>query len=297
MSKMCILLFCILFLGYNSASGQQLTLYVLPPPKPFNWKSPHHLFISLLGNFTQKKESPYSNRALGHIAVELVSNGDTILTGMVGNRKTNFLKSVLLEKKGLGVLFDVFPGHLETKETLHNEIQFRLETGRCSFIRYKIPTSSYQHLRVYLDSFLSHGYDKLYNGLNRPLEGKGSGCSAFAFSFLELINAIDSGMIQKCATQVTIPDHLIGGHWTHNRVSIWSVLFSFRWSPESKKHTHFMLIEPGFVHDWIHKNYSESYSNENKFKPVKIKNSKGLEVDCIQECIPKEFNYFRDYRH
>ena len=140
------LISCIILLGYSSAEAQQITLYVLPPPKPFNWKSPHHLFRSLLVNFSQKKESPYSNRALGHIAIELVSNGDTILTGMVGNRKSNFAKSILLEKKGLGVLFDLFPGHLENKEPLRNEIHYRLQTGRAAFIRYKISTTAYQHL-------------------------------------------------------------------------------------------------------------------------------------------------------
>ena len=258
------LISCIILLGYSSALAQQITLFVLPPPKPFNWKSPHHLFKSLLVNYSQKKESPFSNRALGHIAIELVSNGDTILTGMVGNRKSNFAKSILLEKKGLGVLFDIFPGHLENKEPLRSEIDYRLETGRAAFIRYKISTTAYQHLKVYLDSFKYYGFDKLYNGLNKPLEGKGSGCSAFAFSFLELINAIDSTHTKEWTADVAIPDRLIGGHWTQHRVSMWQVLFTFHWAKEKNKHTHLLLYEPGHIYDWILENYHNNEKNSKR---------------------------------
>ncbi len=268
--------------------SQTLTLYAIPTPHPLNWHTPHQLIITLARNFISKKHKGYALRPLGHVVVELQNNRDTILTGMVSNERRDLFSSVFIEKYGMGVLFKLIQGRLERTENLMPEIKSRIQTGEIAFITYQLNDSSYMHLKQYIDSFQMLGYDKLYNGMNDPRHGTGSGCSAFGMSFLELINALEPTYKNEWTSEIAIQNKLIGGEMSHSTVSILKVFFTFRWAKEKTPHTHLKLYDPSLIYRWILKTYEEEKQlNKGKFNLVSKQKSKGLEIDCIHTCKPQ----------
>ena len=281
-----ILVFFIL--GSLSLRSQTLTLYALPSPHRINWKTPHHLVLSIANNFLTKKKHSYSLRAMGHIVVELKKNDSVILTGMVPNKNKDLFKSIFAEEYGLGVLFKLIEGHLEKKEILIPEIESRTKTGKVAFITFNINDSSYFYLKNYIDSFRRLGYDKLYNGKNDPRHGEGSGCSAFGMSFLELINALEPEFSREWVTDKAIPNKLIGGELTHSKVSILKVFFSFGWAKDKQPHTHLKLYNPGLIYSWIEKKYNDELINKlGKYRISTINLAKGIILDYQQICKPQ----------
>jgi len=268
--------------------GQTLTLYAIPPPHAISWKTPHQLVLSIGRNFLIKNRAASPARPMGHIIVELVKGGDTVLTGIVANQPKDFFSAILREKYGLGVLFKLFEGHLEKKEILIPEIEDRKKSGKIAFITFNISDSSYNHLKNYIDSFRVLGYDKLYNGLNDPRHGDGSGCSAFGVSFLELINVLDPEFTREWSRDIAIPDKLIGGEMTGRLAPLGKVFFYFRWAKDKKRHTHLKLYDPELVYSWIQKKYNEVPLNP----PGQYMRSgqlpvKGIIVECRQLSHPQ----------
>jgi hypothetical protein len=288
MFRIRLLFLSLLFLYNQSLTGQTLTLYAIPPPQSINWKSPHQLALSMVRNFLVKKEAPFPTRPMGHIIVELEKDGDTVLTAIVANTPKDFFSAILREKYGLGVLFKLFEGHLEKKEALLPEIEHRENSGKIAFITFTITDSSYGYLKNYVDSFRLLGYDKLYNGLNDPRHGEGSGCSAFGVSFLELIHVLDPEFTREWSRDIAIPDKLIGGEMTGNRVSLVNVFFSCRWAKDIKKHTHLRLYDPELVYAWIQKKYQEvNYDPTGPYIRTSRLQAKGILVECRQISRPQ----------
>lgn len=235
-----------------------------------------------------KKFYGFSARPLGHVAVELVKDGDTLLTGMVADRNKEFFRSLFREKSGLGILFKIIDGHLEEKSALGAEIYKRTISGRIAFLRFHINDSSYYYMREYIDSFRVLGYDQLYNGLNEPRHGAGAGCSAFGMSFLELINALDPDYTRSWLRDVPVPDRLIGAPLSELRVGVEKVFFSFGWAKDKTPHTHIRLYDPDLMYRWIEKKYREALQDKNGiYKPVIFNSAIGLERDYKQLCKPQ----------
>lgn len=275
-------------LSSPSLPAQSLTLYAIPAPHKINWKSPHHLVVSMAWNFLSKKNHSFSPRPLGHIVVELKKDGDTVLTGMSSTKKRSLFKPVFKEKYGLGVLFKIIDGRLEKKEPLFTEIEARSREEKIAFITFNISDTAYNCLKNYIDSFQLLGYDKLYNGLNDPRHGTGSGCSAFGISFLELINILDPEFPREWTRNVAIPYKLIGGDITGNKVRLRKVLFSFSWAKNKMPYTPLKLYDPFLIYSWIEKKYdAETKSSSGKYMLSKINGAKGLVVECRQTSHPQ----------
>lgn len=287
-----LLSFIFFIFFFYSTTAQHLTLYVIPPPEPLDWSSPNHLLKSLMkNNFNpvKNKFKPFPRRAMGHVFVELVINQDTIVTGMAGDNWHNFYKAFLNKKEGLGVLFETYPGHLETTSSLQGELEMRAEKGKLGFIRYYLAEETLVYLKDYIDSFKYYGFDKKYNGLNKPLEGMGAGCSAFAMSFLELINAMDPIRSQEWIVEVQVPNKIIGAPLFERKVHPIKVLFSYKWATERHDHTHLFLFEPQLIYNWILNEHNSGMSSGNL---INYKNSKGIIIDCIDYCLPNQSHYF-----
>lgn len=283
-----LLLLYLLFCAVTPLPAQTLTLYALPSPHPINWKTPHHLVLSISRNFLSKKFHGYSSRPLGHVAVELAKDGDTLLTGMVADNKKDFFRSLFREKDGLGILFKFIDGHLEEKQFLGPEIEKRASAGRLAFIRFHINDSSYHYLQQYIDSFRHRGYDQLYNGWNDPLHGDGAGCTSFGVSFLELVHALDPEFTRQWIRDLPIPNRLLGNAITGIPVSVGQVFFSLGWAKDKTAHTHLRVYDPELMYRWIEHQYQQlnTKSSEN-FRAVKFGNARGVETDYREICRPR----------
>ncbi len=265
--------------------GQTLTLYTIPPPHPYKWRSPNSLLISTIRNY-YAKTTYRPRRILGHMVIELKKDSSLYLTGMVSDEMASLKNSILTEKIGLGVLFKVVKGHLEESSDVQSELKMRTQSAQAAFIRFNISDSAYQYLLSYIDSFKVKGYDKLYNGLNVPRAGKGCGCTAFGISFLELINALDPEYRNRWAVEIKVPQKLIGDTRQHKKVSLWSLFFAFNWAKGKQKYNNLLLYEPYLIYKWINRVWENELDNQKpKYQLITSGKARGLLVDCTT-CSP-----------
>ncbi len=278
---------CLIFtISSQYVWAQSITLYCFPPPHKINWKNPHTLLISTARDYISKKHKE-PLRPLGHIMVELKKDSSYLLTGMAPIHRADLKKPVLKEKQGLGILFRVIEGHLEETEKIRSELAYRTQKGKVAFITYNISDSAYEYLKLYIQSFKARGYDRMYNGKNEPRMGEGSGCSAFAVSFLELINALLPEYNQDWKIKVDVPDKLIGGESTGIKISLLRLFFSFRWAKKNESSRPLVLYDPYLIYNWINTIWNKEQNNSDGiYKLKKIDNAKGLEIQCYN-CMPQ----------
>lgn len=270
----------------RSVIAQSITLYCIPPPHKINWQNPHTLLMSTVKDYISKKHNE-PLRPLGHIMIELKKDSSYTLTGMSPKHKDDLKKPVLKDREGLAILFHVIEGQLEETEKIKSELAYRMQTGKAAFITFNINDSAYEYLKLYLESFKARGYDKMYNGTNEPRLGKGSGCSAFAVSFLELINALLPEYNQNWTIKVHVPDKLIGGESTGIKISLLRLFFSFRWAKNKEPYTPLVLYDPYLIYQWINTIWNkEQNDSAGIYKLKKIENAKGLEIQCYK-CMPQ----------
>ena len=283
--KKLYLLLCFLFFVPFISNGQTLTLYSFPPPHPYNWHSPHSLLVSTIRNYYAKaKYQP--RRMLGHMVIELKKDTVVFLTGMVSDEIADLKNSILNEKIGLGVLFKLVKGHLEETSQVQSELRTRTKLAEAAFISFKISDSTYRYLLSFIDSFKLRGYDSLYNGFNMPRAGKGSGCTAFGISFLELINALLPEYSDKWAVHINVPEKLIGDKLNQRKVSIRRILFSFRWAGKAQAYRKLILYEPYLIYSWVNNIWkTEQNKPGRKYEFIQAGGARGVLVDC-RDCLP-----------
>lgn len=194
------------------AFDHELTVFAIPAPKlvSLNWKSPGGLARRTLIN-----EGFGFSRAIGHAFVRVdcgAITGKPAAVRQVGqsNVGDEFRTMVLKEKAGLGVLFRTVSGVLETQEELDTTLKERYGSGRIASIRYGISGEACHALLDYVNEYDKRNVEDEY-GFVRPLYQEGSGCSAFAMSFVRLTNLIEPYMAQEWKFDVRIPMTLIGG--------------------------------------------------------------------------------------
>ena len=210
-----------------------------------------------------------------------------MLTAMSPIHPAALKKNVLKDKVGLSILFKVIDGHLEETEKIRSELEYRTQTGKVAFITFNITDAAYEYLKLYIQSFRARGYDKMYNGKNLPRMGEGSGCSAFAMSFLELINALSPEYNKNWKIKVKVPDKLIGSEPAGAKISLRRLLFSFRWAKNNESFTPLELYDPSLIYNWINAKWEQEQYNSNRtYTLKKINNAKGLEIQC-DNCIPQ----------
>lgn len=276
---------CIILTLQQQPYAQSITLYCFPPPHKINWNSPHTLLTSTFRNYLSKKTHG-ALRPLGHMVVELKKGSSYMLTGMTAKYNSELRKNIFKHKDGLGILFNVIEGQLEETSAIKTELDSRAKSGKVAFITYKISDSAYEYLKLYLQAFKERGYDKMYNGLNEPRQGLGSGCSAFAVSFLELINALVPEYNKDWTVSVNVPDKLIGGVPGSEKISLLKVFFSFGWAKKSEPSTPLVLYDPYLMYHWIQLKWKEQNAGTGMYSLKKMDNAKGLEVQC-KDCQPQ----------
>ena len=148
----------------------------------------------------------------------------------------------------------------------------------------------------YLQEYKQKGYHLSYNGLNKPREGLGAGCSAFALSFLE-VGGLDSLLpVQEWQVKVRVPGRLLGGGKLFGRsVQFFKLLLAGHWaSKEGGAGRDLMLYEPTKLYNWIMNKHNTLQTDS----PVKTKkgSAPGLVIDCSKLPPPDE-PIWNDNRH
>lgn len=267
----------ILLLLSVTATAQELTLYVLPAPKPINWHSPRSLVFSYINNaIIANKYGRGQKHAIGHVMVELKYKDHYALVGTTATSNRYMMHKVMHRGWGLGILFATINGKLEEADINQSQLQERTASGEMVYIRYKVNNLTFERLWAYLQEYKARGYDKYYNGENNPRAGKGAGCSAFGHSFLEvgglqhLLN--DSGW----KVNVRVQEGLIGRPIADRRVSIFKLMIKTRWAKERNKYRRLQYYEPTLIYQDV----LNILKNNAAGTKDSIGNAKGIIIDA-----------------
>ena len=279
----------ILFAGtFEPVVAQELTLYSMPSPREIDWSSPMSLARgSLLNRLTFHHVK--HKHAIGHVFIELRDKNGAVFTGSVPAKENSSQRWVLKEGYGLGILFAPIEGALDSSEGLQAELVDRYQSGRIGFIRFLLNQQTYDRLQTYFKDYQARGFNKIYNGLNRPREGLGAGCSAFGISFLEVAGLMHPVWKKLWPIEVRIPTKLIGGPITRQKVPLTKVLSVFRWARPDEPHQVLTLYEPYKIWDWIVKTWNQEKAQPTHKVGLMLRGkAKGLVYDCRHLPCPTE---------
>lgn len=256
-------LFLSLFISQFVLSDE-LKFYILPTPHGMNWDSPRKLLTSSI-----KNKLSGQRQFLGHVTIEVSCTNPKwqMRTGMRSN-KFDVFNQLLWRGIGLGVIFHSFEGELESAEKSTEVIKLSNQMG--SFISYNITHEQCAHVKKYFEIFKEKKLYHSYGLVHRPLMGEGSGCSAFAMSFLKVLGVSDSNLDHEWGRVLKVPLRLMGPPVTNHYIPLWRIYFSGDWMPASDGKEVF-FYDPDKMHYWVKKVRAE--------EPEKASAQNGLKLD------------------
>lgn len=255
------------------AAESELTLYFIPSPLRMDWSSPANLAWSAL-----KNRLSLQSRFMGHVFVELQCGGQRQLTGMVG-KKFDYLNQLLVEGRGLGVLYHSFEGTLEDQTKVETEIKELLEEpGRMNFVSYKLNEAQCLRAQKYLSEYREKDVGRYYGLANRPLYGEGAGCSAFGASFMDVVGIMDVEIKDNWSQTVNIPLAFAGPPVQDQTVNLLKLMFNAQsWAKDNEPHKQLTFWSPDKMYDWVAHKVANPQTT--KFSILERGKSKGIVVD------------------
>lgn len=273
-----IILLTLLFASQTWAN--ELTLHFIPSPEGMDWSSPSKLAKSALMNRISLKP-----RFIGHVFVELKCGTKHDLTGMIG-KKFDYLNQLLLEQKGLGILYHSFEGGLEEKEKIEPELKEFQKEGYSNFVSFLLNENQCQRVSTYLKEYREKNVGRHYGLANRPRMGEGAGCTAFGVSFPDVLNILDQEMKEAWSQTVNIPLEYAGPPLNKEGVSLFKVMFKAEeWAKDNEKHQKLMFWDPDKMHSWVKLKASKKVGDYSIVKSVK---SVGVVFDKRHFPVPME---------
>lgn len=236
------------------AGEYQLTLYTIPAKTQIDFSTPRSMAWTAFGNALTMHLSQRKH-AMGHVYIELA--GPEFSTYAESSKERMFASSgkVLREGYGLGILFKGIEGKIAHNKVVTQDLPVQYHNGGVAFIKALINEEIFNRLVYYLEEYQQRGYGKIYNGLNRPREGLGAGCTAFGMSFFEVAGIVQPEWEENWAESVRVPYQLIGGPLTGNYVPLEEVFTAKEWASPEELHMVFRIIDPYLIFKWIQEQY------------------------------------------
>lgn len=254
-------------------ASDQLTLYFIPSPKGMDWSSPRALALSALAN-----RLSFEPRFMGHVFVEFECGGKRELSGMTG-KHFDYLRQLLIENRGLGILYHSFEGTLEDQAKISEELKDHLKKGKVNFARFIINQGQCARLTEYLKTYREKNVGRYYGLANRPLYGEGAGCSAFGASFVEVLDLISMDMKNAWTQTINIPLEFAGPPLRDEGVNILKLIFNAdHWASEKEPHKKLTFWDPDRMYRWVQERIEKSKA-ESGFSVLEVEGSKGIVLD------------------
>lgn len=211
----------VLLIFFNQQANAGLfTAYVVPSGRGIDLSSPRGLALSTARNYRSNVIQPYGH-GMFHIKCS-VADGDGFehdeLSGinLVNLEDANDL--VLRHGYGLGSLFAILPGQLDSRERTTYVLRSYMNAGAAAFIQYKINASTCARLVNFVREFRERGIDTRYGLTARPRYGEGTDCTALVAALFEVAGLDDPTIDAVWRRAVRVPSHLIGGPLTGNYI-------------------------------------------------------------------------------
>ncbi len=259
----------LLLFSFNAFSQGELIFNVHKSPFGIDWSSPKNLVSSTVKNSLYAFFRSYSH-SLGHVSITLQCPDQKIdrWTGMARKSKKESTKLVLFKGAGLATLLHNFQGKIETKEDIEPDVELNMQRSEAVRMIYKINREQCIQLNNHIDMFLAKNNQFNYGLPNSPLENTGSGCSAYAMSFLIKTNLYDKNLGKLWSDYVHIPEELIGPYNSNlyseertepmelnnikDKISIFTLLFTDKtWaSPNNPDTKSVYYWSPDKMYEW-----------------------------------------------
>jgi hypothetical protein len=276
------LIFTFLFLSTQafSSTPSELGLYFIPSPFGIDWATPSSLAMT-----AAKNKFSFKSHFMGHVWVEIKCGDKHELTGMVAARP-DYLNQILIQQRGLGVLYHSFEGRLETKSDIEAERKELYQEGRINFVKFNLNPSQCNRVFQYATEYRKQNVGRYYGLANRPRWGEGSGCSAFGASFVDVLNILDHDMKLSWSQSVKIPLELAGPPVREETVSIFKILtHSKSWAKDNEPHKLLTFWDPDLMYKWVNKKISQKQAG---YSIEKIANAQGVVFDKAYFPTPEE---------
>jgi hypothetical protein len=272
--KKLMLLLTLLSSNIMADTKPKLTLYFIPSPLGMDWSTPANLAMSAL-----KNRLSFQSRFMGHVFVEVQCGGEKQLTGMVGKR-FDYLNQLLIESRGLAVLYHSFAGGLEEKVNVEEEIKELSEDGeRINFVSFHLNQGQCDRVSQYLKEYREKDVGRYYGLANRPLYAEGAGCSAFGASFLEVAGVMDLDIKDAWSQTVSIPLKFAGPPLTTEKVNLLKLMTSgSSWATPKEPHKNLMFWSPDRMFSWVKEKVSIAKDDKN-FQVVELGKARGILYD------------------
>jgi hypothetical protein len=282
----------------------QLTIFVIPAKAEFDWSSPRSLFKSYFKNY-RKNFFTKKSYTLGHVFVELCTPlaSGRIFAGMRAASSEEMKSMVLKEHYGYSILGADMQGHLETEAELVPEVEKYSRKGRLAFITFFVSDETAAKMLQFFQTFKD---STNVDGLNQPRYGgafwpryigEGSGCSAFAVSFLDLAGLLKDEFY-KWMININIPMDLIGGPYNNNHKVHFSKIKSYRAWGETEdslagQYEPFGIYDPTLIYNWIEEKWDEQNEQDSSsYTPIQLNKAKGILIDSRYQSLPIEKSIF-----
>jgi hypothetical protein len=244
---------------------------------------------------------------LGHAFIELCTPlySGRIFAGMRAASGKEMKSMVLKEHYGYSILGADMEGKLETEADLVPEVKKYSRSGQLAFMSFYISDEATERLLQFFHSFKadtdSNGSQKPhYGGAFWPrYDGEGSGCSAFAVSFLDLAGLLREEF-DEWWVNINIPMDLIGGPYNdYHEVRFRDIKKYNSWAESSDtaagSYEPFGIYDPTLIYEWIQEKWQEqNFLDDPSLKPMQLNQAKGILIDSRNQSLPDEESIFME---
>lgn len=225
---------------------------------------------------------------LGHVNMELVSEGISYPLGMHYRYKSEALKMLFKYKSGFGLLFHSMLGRFNNEHDIQaakTDFQF----GKTSVMTFILNKSEAQNIIEYRERFLTSGEQYNYGSLNNPFLGPakndqlfnpykknnaishGAGCTAFVVSVLDEIDTYEQNAFDDWLLTIRVPECLVGAYntalydkvvpptniykpnvRTTSKIPLLKLICKkTKWANTGDPHIFLNLISPNLMYKWM----------------------------------------------
>lgn len=231
----------IFLLSATSAGAAQLTLITTPPTVPLDWNSPGALFSSILKNKVR-----FEKRPLGLTAIKLSCPSGEQTLALVP-KSFGLFGELLIEGRGLGLLYHTFPGELIDAS---EEVKLNLENEKTRFVRYLISNNHCIRMEAFLKDFRDKKVGEKFGLPHRPLMAEGGSDTSFAVALLEVAGVLNQKERDSWESAFYLPDELSGMPLHEKYVNVLSLRGS-RWDKSDTKAAVLKIWDPQKISSWV----------------------------------------------
>ncbi|KHD87927.1 MAG: hypothetical protein OM95_11690 [Bdellovibrio sp. ArHS] len=249
------LLAALFFLAVPTVAANELELLFYRAPSPLNWTSPGNLVRSTFKNLNAKVAGKTYPHGISHVNVRLqCADKPSVYRGMTSKKSNvSYLWDFLVEGKSLDTLLINVKGRFYTKEEILDWLPRLKARGYVRSFKILLNESQCARAERYLKMYESLELQNLYGGLRSlPLQGEGAGCSAFAVSFLQILDLFPPEIDEYWQRRLYIPLELLSN--SERRARIGSIGFlrgkDRAWAKPSEKHIVVDFWDPERMFQW-----------------------------------------------